>query len=418
MRLFSQNKNLKTMLLLIVFVVTLFESCQNKREQNEALLPTQNPQSQQRDETDDRLNATINSIALGMIKVAQNNSFRNFVHGKAAEQFDGDDNVLLQTLANAETGLNLSDEILTGINMYKNQITSSDTIPYDILTDTTSINTGLDSFPYYDRNLYLQVYIPFIDEVNLNQMPIIAILIDNDTLLQGYKLNDDNTISVVTLTEDMAKSNLVWVISINEVVNSKGIVAAKVEQTTGLDKAIWITAINISDKKEGWGAGRADIAFISRRLYGCGTPSAAYVASPVFCRVSNAKLNTLITSGNFIGNSGLADGQTIPALKSDEFLAVCIYESDFCNKCQQTTTFSNTYSSISSGGSYANCSNPTSNSFSFWSRETPYGNTNSYPIGFNEMNITTASLTMFMTLNTSLTPKWTGGTFQLSGKLF
>jgi hypothetical protein len=95
MRLFSQNKNLKTMLLLIVFVVTLLESCQNKREQNEALLPTQNPQSQQRDETDDRLNATINSIALGMVKAAQNNSFRNFVHGKAADQFDGDDNVLL-----------------------------------------------------------------------------------------------------------------------------------------------------------------------------------------------------------------------------------------------------------------------------------------------------------------------------------
>jgi hypothetical protein len=323
---------------------------------------------------------------------------------------------LLQTLANAETGLNLSDEILTGINMYKNQITSSDTIPYDILTDTTSINTGLDSFPYYDRNLYLQVYIPFIDEVNLNQMPIIAILIDNDTLLQGYKLNDDNTISVVTLTEDMAKSNLVWVISVNETVNSLGEVGGKIEQTTGLDKSIWIHEIKISDKKEGWGAGKADISFIAQKLYGCGLPSKNNVFMLPFCKVSNANMNKWINYAGF-GNSGdLTPGTISDYLHSDEFISVIIFELDApITKNEKVGKFSNFYYSVLPPA-YTTCSTPTINTFYYYSKETPYGNTYDFPIPFNDINVTTTR-SIFTTLNSGSFPKWTGGEFRISGKL-
>src|SRR5690606_22500365 len=68
----------------------------------------------------------------------------------------------------------------------------------------------------------IQIYIPSVDIVNLNQNPIICVNYGDEDeenpneTITGYRLKDDGTLEKIIVSEAMAAQQLVWVVGVNE----------------------------------------------------------------------------------------------------------------------------------------------------------------------------------------------------------
>lgn len=404
-----------------ICVLAFYTGCASNKTKANDLMQNDTPNStQQREASDEDLYAIINSVALGMLNVATNTEYRAAITSLAQEQFDGDDNVLLKTIK-SDAVASLPTLLLQGIDTYQPLITNNEAVPYPILDDAESIALGIDGYSYTnpERTLYLQVYIPFIDEVDLTSMPVIALLTEDDENLKGYELDAEGHVNVIDLTEEIAKNRLVWVVSINEVVNDEGEVMNLVvntelpnsNRTTAVKKSIWLHEINISNKKEGWGAGRADISWVARKLLECGTSAGNVTAQIPMAKISNSQLNTWVSQIGFWGSNDLTQNNGGGNLDEEEFLCLLAFEKDAStNANQRTTQFSNLYTTVPAPGQYGPlCNNPTNHNVFFFSKESAYGVTGNFPIPYHEINVT-STRSVFTTLN------WAGGSFRLSGR--
>ena len=420
-------------------MLLLFSSCQKAPSVIEKPLVTPivtTPHGGQRDELDDRLYATINSIALGLLQPAQDSSFRNFVHAKAAEQFDEDDNVLLNEVqySESETGIDLITEIRAGINAYEGQIIDN-TLDFGITDNETTITGGVVAYPYdTDRTFYLQIYIPFIDEVDLSIMPVIAPEMDEnyDGKIEGYQLNSNGSVSVIELTESYASTHLVWVVSINETVGNDGHPRGKlhkVETNTKHERAtdfkeVFINKINISDKKDPWYAGKADISFIAVQTVGCGLYFDVAILSDCMKKVSNNDLNTWLSLASIskirhFAFDPLLNQSTNNYFTETEFLHYIIYEQDAnCNSNNKDITWSNANYSINVSGATAQCvtQNPSipqqSHTYNYFSKDSPYWATDrDLPVGYNQLPQNSSNT--IWNINNSGIGSGSGGQFEL-----
>ncbi|MBK6448607.1 MAG: hypothetical protein IPO45_04690 [Saprospiraceae bacterium] len=73
---------------------------------------------------DQEYDGVVNSLALGIVELSKNSSFRTLVHNKVNLKFDGDDNVLFKDLFTPFSGYN-SSQLNSSINFHKNSITQT-----------------------------------------------------------------------------------------------------------------------------------------------------------------------------------------------------------------------------------------------------------------------------------------------------
>jgi hypothetical protein len=236
---------------------------------------------------EDKYDRIIETISYGLLDLSTNTAFQSIVNSEISKKFDEDDNVLLRSL-NAEcleVGIDLKEEM-------KTTLLSHGLDEYIIYVDE-----AVDGFNYYGETLYPQIYIPFIEAQNLNSIPKICMNKDDDAILPIIEVQA-NTITSQEADEEFATVNLLWVISINESVNSLGELETSIthEVQKGTrnigDRFLEVNAIKVHEKKEGWGNGRAEICHITR-IYNPHTNSIDNQnQGEPFCKLANPDLDS------------------------------------------------------------------------------------------------------------------------------
>lgn len=122
-------------------------------------------------------------------------------------------------------------------------------------------------FPAWDMRLYPQIYIPFIDEVDLTDQPTIVVGSEDggDCIALGYKpIPGTNDYEVIEVDEDYARENLTWVISTNESVNERGELPAPEKTTTLRASGLQVrhTEYYVTSKKECWLCGDGELRVV------------------------------------------------------------------------------------------------------------------------------------------------------------
>ncbi len=359
------------------------------------------------------------------------------MHNKASEQFDEDDNVLLKTIqeADSETNLDLITEVINGIDTYQGQVINN-TLDYGITNNETNISSGVLSYPYNEDNtFYFQIYIPYINQVDLNSMPVIAPEMDedNDCKILGYQLNANGTVSVIELTESYASTHLVWIVSINETVDNNGTQrlsihkqeTEKTHERGFFYKEVFFNKIRISDKKECWLCGKAEVSFLAAQTQGCGVSFNDPEDSKPMKKVGNSDLNNwiVVSGGASIVSHILAyDPAIYPGhgfFDETEFLHYLVYEKDAGTIANtKKVKWSNDYSSVTLSNNqlfYGSvCGIKSNKEYSYYSKDSPYWVTdNDLPVPYHELP-SAASNTVWS--NSASVGSGSGGQFQIMAR--
>lgn len=179
------------------------------------------------------------------------NAFREKLYSLVEESFDGERNVLFRTL--------LSEEQNPMASKLRREISK-------LNQSATNALINVDG-----KNYYPQVYIPFYDDLKekgilSTKTPILIIYTDDSptSLYLGYSINDQGDLVATEelISENFAKENEVWVISINERVDSDGNLKENIttDRTQGASypHARFVT-IKIDSHKEEWAAGASEV---------------------------------------------------------------------------------------------------------------------------------------------------------------
>lgn len=271
----------------------------------------------------------LRTVATGILYYNKDANFRNSINKEVAKQFDGDDNVLIKTMVNYEP--NLIANFKTAIDLYKDI-----TDPYDNVSDITEAVQGFD---YFGKMAFIQVYIPFVDIVNLNSNPIICINTNDDDALPGYYLDGNNELVQILVDENFAEENLIWVISVSE---TEGVSTKAPQNVVNLgppptveDMNFRSEKFNLSDRKEGWGNGRAELSYYVMKYSDCfSTLQPCEYAHINACRVGKKDLNKDIF---FMVNFTNWPQQDI--FRAGEHLGIIFYEFDRRNKFKRPVHF-------------------------------------------------------------------------------
>ena len=159
------------------------------------------------------------------MKLSKDASFRTLVYNEALKAFDDDYNVLLLTLdsimeQNGDDDLNT--DFASSITTHRTDVTATTAVPaqdfnaLDVFTSTADITDAIDGFDYFDEIGFIQIYLPFIDDVDFTQQPAIAICLDDVEETIGYEVQSDGSFRAIMIDEAYAENNPVWVISVNE----------------------------------------------------------------------------------------------------------------------------------------------------------------------------------------------------------
>ncbi len=242
-------------ILLYLFVFVCFVSCSTHEDVVENPLNTLQP------DTDDIAYAKKHLKVLGEFAselANTDNSYRNLIYNEVEKRFDGEYNVLFQTI----------DSILF-----------SDKVPYSIArTETESYKVALKAFLNKEGiNYFSQIYIPFYEELqkrkakpNYQQKSPVIILLAGDSqqdVFEGYQLEDgkfDKTRFLID--ESYARNHEVWVISLNERYFGKQTSNLDYYNTNGRIEAsasAWIENMKCKCHKETWAAGGSEVNMIT-----------------------------------------------------------------------------------------------------------------------------------------------------------
>lgn len=261
---------MKTKFFIIVSLLVAIFSC---KPENLLENENENPIQVLTVDDEDVYDRCVTAGVYGLLRLSQNSSFRGIVNVKVAEQFDGDDNALLSDINSVCTsnGINMADSFLSSITAHYS----------GPLLLSSYINEAINGFSYFDETEHVQIYIPFIDAVNVNSNPIICLNLNGDDTLPGYRI-ENGLLVTYNVTKEMAQENLVWVVSVNErgtgysgstndSIPSNEIIVDEDTLFT-LDTVYYkantypymvvaITDIRICQEKEAWGNGRSDISW-------------------------------------------------------------------------------------------------------------------------------------------------------------
>lgn len=194
--------------------------------------------------------------------------FRKILYSEIEKQFDGEYNVLFETLAekpsskSTSIGKRMSTTSKTGKGFFKAQ----------------QAFKGIEDTDYYP-----QIYIPFFEELkakkennnakvlSTEKEPVIVIFTGDEAqeVFPGYRLNEDGELEELSFQVDeyYARNNEVWVISLNE--RFFGNKENKTGETTGNEKiqtvpgTATITDMALKCHFESWAAGASEAHIIS-----------------------------------------------------------------------------------------------------------------------------------------------------------
>lgn len=198
---------------------------------------------------------------------------RNIVYSEIEKQFDGDYNVLFTKMLKEESSS-------------LGRLVKAETIQ--------KAEIALEVFKTVDKtgSVYPQIYIPFYEELEAEgklgiQDPVVVFRDGppaENGAYQGYSFENKQLMDKGMISEEFASKNEVWVISINERVNSNGEVKENIlsSNSSGRLKATspqinGVTIYGKSNLKEDWISGAAEVSLSNRILYnGSNTTDIAY----------------------------------------------------------------------------------------------------------------------------------------------
>jgi hypothetical protein len=148
-----------------------------------------------------------------IIKMSQDQEFRKLVYSTIDKRFDGDDNVLIETLFTSNLVLN--DKESGTLKMY---------------TKNSVVQKSLHAFKNIEgENYFPHVYIPYYGKFKLDRnlsKPLIIVPWDGSEITDqahGYTINDGKFEEIKNLVDrDFCEKNEVWVVSLNERVDKYG----------------------------------------------------------------------------------------------------------------------------------------------------------------------------------------------------
>jgi hypothetical protein len=340
---------------------------------------------------DEEYETLINTAALGVVELAKNSTFRNTVHSKVAEQFDGDDEVLLKTLDGLVS--NLSSNMRQSVLQHKDNIAQSPNLinykNFQAFTTSEKLSEVVTGYTNCDKTRYVQIYIPCYEEVDLNSLPVIVIGYEepDDCIIPGYQIQSDGSVKVINVDETFACDNLVWVVSVNERVDDSGVVYAmtvsdeEFQPDGGVDfrvndKEIKVDSVRISDKKECWLCGKAEVSFVSLHANSCAISGNAF-AGYDFISIGKNDLNKWknISTSNGLAYMGLSPENPFNA---GECMGFVLYECDASTNNNQKSW---TYWTCASGGSVT---------LYYYSKNTPYGGSGAARHCYNDFGNTSS----------------------------
>lgn len=233
------------------------------------------PYNQQKE---DMIREDMQMLALGFVELAKDPQFVNIVKREVEKEFDGDNNVLLSELElKCEMeGVHLTEKMKHSIGKHGTP---------SMKKNLHRLNGMINRIAHYSgEDLYPQIFIPFYSTVDHSINPIVAphVEINEDETIDGIELvksekNNQETIMIKKITEDIASQQPIWIISINESVDCNGRYNANSPVRSGDIKAYEARGrassgpvkflefrpyMTIGDKKESWIKGKADVAWV------------------------------------------------------------------------------------------------------------------------------------------------------------
>lgn len=216
--------------------------------------------------------AMLNTLALGLLEPSRDKQFRSRVLERAKKQFDGDDNVLLKTLS-AEMGENLDEILLSSLSKHKDylaQFQNTNLYNFGNFTTLAKIDEVIEGFGLPTQRCYTQIYIPFIDQVDLSELPTIVVANKDggDCVYLGYEpIVGTEEYQTVQVDEAYAKKRVTWVVSVNETVDNQGELPSSSEmsgqtldtRSSAPELFVRISQVRVTSKKECWACGKAEV---------------------------------------------------------------------------------------------------------------------------------------------------------------
>ena len=264
---FSKIEIMRKYLFLLIIIIS-FPQCQKDYQVPKIELNTEilvNSSSLQ-DDLGIELKTIINSIALSLLDLGETKEFRKLVHQLVAKRFDGDENTLFKHIS--EKKANLPALLFQGKTASdKRKIFTNYSVKVNLLTksfsDFSTFKKIENGYKLGNNKLYPQIYIPYFEtfEHFYEIAPTIAMVINDDELIQGYKLEKDGSISIVDVNHAYAKENLVWIVSVNDRIDENGGVDKFIsqkdqDQKGGLRANSYrakVSAIKLYSPHESWG---------------------------------------------------------------------------------------------------------------------------------------------------------------------
>lgn len=194
--------------------------------------------------------------------LSRDSVFKKILYSEIDKKFDGERNVLIVSLLNScsEVNSNLEDSL----NNKSRHLQS-----------TYNLNDLLWSFNFAESNecFYPQIYIP--EHQLSGNFKIITVAFNGDetqNAIIGNTLSDDNNSRIINISVDSnsIENDEVWIISLNESVNSYGLIPIDdtiMSPRSGFDARISFT--KVKDLKESWFGGASELS-VSRFVTWCG----------------------------------------------------------------------------------------------------------------------------------------------------
>ena len=285
-------------------------------------------------------------MSWGLLDLSDNGVFKNVLNAEVAKQFDGDDNVLFVTLNDelAKQNIDLEDLMTASLQAHG----KGDLAQY--------LHNGIHGFPYGGDSAFPQVYIPFVEDVDLNSAPTVVPVYDDVDEATGLQ-KSGSSIEYVQVTESFAEQNLVWAVSVNETStgkNGSGTPTGKGGGTGGTfrgwfvgDRYLRVDAANITDNKDKFLAGKDEVSYVGI-IYRPNCQNVVPIHCDEFCKIAKNDLGTWQLAVQF-AYSGTRDMSV--AVYNDptsdriweelynETLTILLYEKDGRKKHEKSIQF-------------------------------------------------------------------------------
>jgi hypothetical protein len=173
-------------------------------------------------------------------------------------------------------------------------------------TDRIFIENSFNGYDAWGSKIYLQIYIPNIDGVDLSKQPVIA-LVEGDTedcLATAFQIDQNGIWQIITINEEFIESNLVWVISGNERVDDKGLVEPQfinssehineISDRVNENFTCQVNTIEVWDRKECLLCGRADASIIGAAIKTTGCTDKINFSEKNFEKIARSEVGDVL----------------------------------------------------------------------------------------------------------------------------